>query len=92
MASGNSREAWQVIKTMTNVPHKGKAKTVVSYGKGEEQQAANELIKFFSRFENVNGLNEIHPVISDTHSITVNQADVCSLFKKNKPKKEPWSS
>lgn len=89
MASGNSREAWQGIKTMTNVPHKGKAKTFVSYGKGEEQHAANELNKFFSRFENVNGLNEIHPVISDTHSITVNQADVCSLFKKINPRKSP---
>ena len=51
LVSGNPREAWQGIKTMTNVPHKGRGKPALILPGGEGLERANQLNNFFCRFE-----------------------------------------
>jgi hypothetical protein len=51
LSSGNSRVAWQGIKTMASAPHIGRGETTADLGRYEGQNMANELNVFFSRFE-----------------------------------------
>lgn len=54
LASGNSREAWQGIKNMTNAPHKGRGKPPPALISSEGRDTANQLNIFFCRFESSN--------------------------------------
>lgn len=53
LMSDNSWEAWQGIKTMTNVPHKGKGKSSLDWRTcldllgGDGLESANQLNSFF---------------------------------------------
>lgn len=51
LVSGNILEAWQGIKAMTNVPHKGRGKPFLILPGSEGLERVNQLNSFFCRFE-----------------------------------------
>ncbi|KAM4537132.1 uncharacterized protein PAE49_021521 [Odontesthes bonariensis] len=89
LVSGNSREAWQGIKTMTDVPHKGRGKPSLDWKHcldmlgGEDIDSANQLNNFFCRFESDRNDTVDPPSLSPPPSASewnIRQSDVLQIF------------
>ena len=91
--SGNSREAWQGIKTMTNVPHKGRGKRSLVLPGGEGVERANQLNSFFCRFESGSdaGAGIVLPPPPPASVLNIRQSDVFHFFSHCNPRKSPGS-
>ncbi len=93
LASGNSREAWQGIKTMTNVPHKGRGKPALTLDGSEGLEMANQLNSFFCQFESSSSSEaatlmppSLPPLSSN---FTIKESEVFHLFRGCSPRKSP---
>ena len=92
LTSSNSREAWQGVKKMTSIPHKGRGKPSLPLNGSEGIEMANQLNAFFCRFESLEPADEVftvNPLPPPPSNIKIEEFQVRQLFRGCNTRKSP---
>lgn len=91
LTSRNSREAWQGVKKMTSIAHKGRGKLPLTFNGSEGTEMANKLNSFFCRFESDTAeASCVSPFLfSSPPNVEIEESQVLQLFRGCNVRKSP---
>lgn len=93
LIQGNPRYAWQGIKNMTNISHRGRCKQFPVLQGYEELEMANQLNSYYCRFDSrvSDEIPEcsVPPDANSSVGFHITEMEVSQIFRKCNPRKSP---